>query len=122
MGGGLGDSAIAITAPSTAQSVLLGIAQGHKDEAIGPLIGHWHTHTLANGILGAVTTSLDVTDDGRYHYHFDIAESGIWQASNEKWTRTPQGATPVSGTYRFDGSDRVTCAAASGVTVWKRMN
>ena len=122
LGGGLGDSAIAITAPGTAQSVLLGTAQGRKDEAIRPLIGHWHTHTPANGILGAVTTSLDVTDDGRYHYHFDIAESGIWQASNEKWTRTPQGATPVSGAYKFDGNDRVTCAAASGVTVWKRVN
>jgi hypothetical protein len=122
LGGVAGDSAIAITAPATAQSVLLGTAQGREGEAIGPLVGHWYTHAPANGILGAVTTSLDVTHDGHYHYHFDIAESGIWQASDGKWTRTPQGALPASGTYRFDGSNRVTCAATNGVTTWNRVN
>ena len=122
LGGSVGESAIAITAPATSQSVLLGMAQGLGGEAIGPLVGHWYTHTPANGILGAVTTSLDVTRDGHYHYHFDIAESGIWQASDGKWTRTPQGAIPVSGTYKFDGSDRVTCAAANGMTTWNRVN
>jgi hypothetical protein len=122
LGGQVGDSAIAITAPATSQSVLLGTAQGREGEAIGPLVGHWYTHTPANGMLGAVTTSLDVTHDGHYHYHFDIAESGIWQASDGKWTRTPQGAMPVSGTYKFDGGDRVTCVAPNGVTAWNRVN
>jgi hypothetical protein len=122
LGGTVGDSAIAITAPATAQSVLLGTAQGRAGEAIGPLVGHWYTHTPANGILGAVSTSLDVTHDGHYHYHFDIAESGIWQASDGKWTRTPQGAITVSGTYKFDGSNHVTCAAANGVTTFDRVN
>ena len=121
LGGKIGDSSIAITAPATAQSVLLGTAQGQKGNAIGPLVGHWYTHTPANGMLGAVTTSLDVTHDGRYHYHFDIAESGLWRASDGKWTRTPQGAISISGTYRFDGTGRVTCAAANGLTIWKRV-
>jgi hypothetical protein len=122
LGGKIGDSAIAITAPATAQSVLLGTGRGLEGEAIGPLVGHWYTHTPANGMLGAVTTSLDVTHDGHYHYHFDIAESGIWEASDGKWTRTPQGAIPVSGTYQFDGSDRVICAAVNGTTTWTRVN
>ncbi len=122
LGGKIGDSAIAITALATAQSVLLGTGQGLEGEAIGPLVGHWYTHTPANGMLGAVTTSLDVTHDGHYHYHFDIAESGIWEASDGKWTRTPQGAIPVSGTYQFDGSDRVICAAVNGTTTWTRVN
>jgi hypothetical protein len=121
LGGRIGDGAIAITAIGTAQSVLLGTAHGREGEAIGPLVGHWYTHTPANGILGAVTTSFDVTDDGHYQYHFDIAESGIWQASDGKWTRTPQGAIPVSGTYKFDGNDRVDCASANGVTTWNRV-
>jgi TIR domain len=121
LGGRTGDSAIAITAPGTTQSVLLGTPQGREGKAIGPLVGHWYTHTQANGLLGDVTTSLDITDDGRYRYHFDIAESGIWQASNGKWTRTPAGSTPVSGTYKFDDRNHVTCVAATGTTVWARI-
>jgi hypothetical protein len=121
LGGKVGDSAIALTAAATAQSVLLGTAGGNPGEAIGLLVGHWYTHTPANGALGAVTTSLDVTRAGRYRYHFDIAETGIWQAADGKWARTPQGALPASGTYRFDGRDRVTCASANGETVWKRV-
>ncbi len=114
LGGKAGDSAIAITAPATAQSMLVGTPSGPG------LQGHWYTHTPANGALGAVTTSLDITPDGRYHYRFNIAESGIWQAADGKWTRTPQGALPASGTYQFKGSSRVTCVAASGVTEWVR--
>ncbi len=115
LGGKSGDSAIAITAPGTVQSMLVG-----TPAAPSGLAGHWYTHTQANGALGAVTTSLDITGDGRYHYRFNIAETGIWQAADGKWTRTPQGALPASGTYQFKGSDQVTCAAASGVTVWER--
>jgi hypothetical protein len=116
LGGKSGDSAIAITAPGTVQSMLVGTPSGPTG-----LAGHWYTHTPANGALGAVTTSLDITPDGRYHYRFNIAESGVWQAADGKWTRTPQGALPASGTYQFKGSDQVTCVAASGVTVWTRV-
>ncbi len=121
LGGKVGDSAIAITAPGTSQSVLLGSAQGREGEAAGPLVGHWYTHTPANGLLGAVTTSLDITHDGHYHYRFGIAESGMWQASDGKWTRTPQGAIPISGSYKFDGNNRVTAADPYGVAIWDRV-
>jgi hypothetical protein len=120
LGGKAGDSAIALTAPATEESLLVGTPLGNSSDAIGPLVGHWYTHTPANGALGAVTTALDITSDGHYHYRFDISESGLWQASNGNWTRTPQAALPVSGTYQFHGSDQVTCAASSGVTVWER--
>ncbi len=115
LGGMSSDSAIAITAPATEQSMLVGTPAGQTG-----LQGHWYTHTPANGALGAVTTSLDITASNRYHYRFNIAESGIWQAADGKWNRTPQGALPASGTYQFKGSSRVTCVAASGVTVWAR--
>ena len=32
----------------------------------------------------------------------------------------PPGGLPVTGTYQFDGSDRVTAAGGGGVTVWVR--
>jgi hypothetical protein len=120
LGGKAGDSAIALSAPATAQSLLVGTPAGNSGDAIGPLEGHWYTNTPANGALGAVSTALDITPDGRYHYRFDISETGLWQASNGNWTRTPQGALPASGTYQFDGSDQVTCASSAGVTVWQR--
>jgi hypothetical protein len=91
-------------------------------EARTGLLGNWYTHTPASGVLGAVTTSLDITADGRYHYRFDIAESGIWQAAEGKWTRTPQGAPVVSGTYQFKGSNEVICVAAAGATTWSRVS
>ena len=116
LGGKAGDSAIAITAPGTAQSMLVG-----SPSAPSGLAGHWYTHTPANGILGAVTTALDVTADGRYHYRFDIAETGMWQAADGKWTRTPQAAPVVSGTYQFRGGDEVICVAATGATTWARV-
>lgn len=116
LGGKPGDSAIALSAPATAQSMLVGTPAGPAG-----LAGHWYTHTPANGILGAVTTSLDISADGRYRYSFNIAESGLWQAADGKWSRTPQGALPVNGTYQFKGSDQVTCIATTGATVWSRV-
>jgi TIR domain len=116
LGGQPGEGAIAITAPGTQQSMLVGKSGG------AGLTGHWYTHTPANPAIGAVTTSLDVTPDGRYHYHFAIGESGVWQAADGKWTRSPQGMMPTSGTYKFNGADRVTCAASNGATVWKRVD
>lgn len=114
LGGHAGDSALALNAPGMAQSMLAGAAI-----ATG-LTGHWFTHTAPNGILGAVTTTLDVTANGHYHYHFDIAEDGSWQAANGKWTTTPEGAVPRTSGYKFDGSDRVTLASDIGTWVWKR--
>ena len=114
LGGKAGDSAIALNGPGM-QSMLVG-----TPSVPAGLAGHWYTHTPANGLLGAVTTSLDITQDGSYHYRFSIAETGMWQAADGKWTRTPQGAPVVSGTYQFKGSDQVICVAAAGATTWVR--
>jgi hypothetical protein len=114
LGGQSGDSALGLNRPGASLSMLAG-APG----ATG-LTGHWTTHTSASGILGAVTTSLDVTANGHYHYHFDIAEAGAWQAANGKWTTTPENAAARTSNYKFDGSDRVTLASDIGTWIWKR--
>lgn len=114
LGGKPGESAIALMNLGTQQSMLVGTSTG------AGLTGHWYTHTPANPAIGAVDTALDITPDGRYHYHFRIAESGVWQAGDGKWTRSPQGMQPVSGTYTFEGRDRVTAVASTGTTVWTR--
>ncbi len=122
LGGKSTDGAIALSGSAGAQSTLVGISDGKPGEELAPVIGHWYTDTPANPAIGAVKTSLDITHDGRYRYRFHISESGMWQAADGKWTRTAQqGGMPVSGTYKFDGHDRVTCAAATGITVWKRV-
>jgi hypothetical protein len=121
LGGKSTDGAISLSGSAGSQSTLVGLSDGRPGEILGPLMGHWYTDTPANPAIGAVKTYLDITHDGRYRYRFRIAESGMWQAADGKWTRTPQGGIPASGTYKFDGHDRVTCAAANGVTIWKRV-
>ena len=115
LGGKSGESLIALTATGMQQSTLVGTPAGPG------LAGHWYVHSPANPMSGAVTASLDITGDGHYRYHFLVEESGMWQAADGKWTRSPQGMTPVSGTYKFDGSREVTCVASNGTTVWKRV-
>jgi hypothetical protein len=121
MGGQIGESAIGLTGPNL-DAVLVGRPSGSPSEDLGPLVGHWHSASGATGMLEKLTTSLDVTLSGRYSYRFNVAESGIWEATDGKWTRTAIGAAPVAGTYKFDGSDQVTCVAATGETVWKRVS
>jgi hypothetical protein len=114
LGGRSGDSALALNRPGAGLSMLAG-----APNATG-LAGHWTTHAPASGVLGAITTTLDVMADGRYHYHFDIAEAGNWQAANGRWTTTPENAAARTSNYKFDGSDRVTLASDIGTWVWKR--
>lgn len=121
MGGQVGDSAIGLTAPNM-DAVLMGRPSQTSDGSLGPITGHWRSASAATGMLDKLTTSLDVTPEGRYAYRFDVAESGIWEATNGKWTRTAMGAAPVTGTYKFADNDHVTCVAATGETVWKRVS
>jgi len=122
-GGKTTDGSIALAGSAGAQSVLVGNPSGAAPNSpLSRVIGHWYTDTPANAAIGAVKTSLDITADGHYRYWFQIAESGLWQAADGKWTRTPSGSVPVSGTYKFDGHDRVTCASSVGSTVWKRID
>jgi len=123
LGGKTTDGSIALAGPAGAQSVLVGNPSGNVPRnPLSRVIGHWYTDTPANPAIGAVKTSLDITADGHYRYWFQIAESGMWQAADGKWTRTPSGSVPVSGTYKFDGHDRVTCASSAGTTIWKRVD
>ncbi|HVZ68031.1 MAG TPA: toll/interleukin-1 receptor domain-containing protein [Rhizomicrobium sp.] len=123
LGGKPTDGSIALSYPGGAQSVLVGNPSGAApDSPLSRVIGHWFTDTPANAAIGAVKTSLDITPDGRYRYYFQIAESGMWQAADGKWTRTPSGSVPVTGTYKFDGHDRVICASNGGTTIWKRLD
>jgi hypothetical protein len=114
LGGKAGDSAIAIQNMGGMQSMLVGTSQGQG------LVGHWYTDTPANAAIGAVKTALDVSADGHYRYHFQISETGIFQAADGKWTRTRANHMPVTGTYKFDGGSRVTTAGSDGTISWVR--
>lgn len=125
LGGQPGESAIALTAPPPmVQATLVGTPsrQGGSGGGITPIVGHWHVDTPANGAIAEIHVSLDIGTDGRYRFRGESRESGLWQAVEGKWTRTPQGAPTASGTYEFAGRDRVTCAGVTGTTVWRRVD
>ncbi len=114
LGGQPGEVGILLDSPGLQQSMLVGTSRGPG------LTGHWYTDTPAAGPIDAIKTSLDVTPDGRYTYKFSFIESGTFQAANGQWTRTRQGSMPVTGTYKFDGSNRVIASGGGGTTVWVR--
>jgi hypothetical protein len=123
LGGQAGEGAIALTPPPPmVQATLAGMPAGPNGGGIAPIVGHWHVDTGANGAIAEIHVSLDIGADGRYRFHGETRESGLWQAVDGKWTRTPQGAPPASGTYEFDGRNTVTCAGVTGTTVWSRTN
>ena len=94
------------------------------------IAGVWHiggegapatsTNAGVNGVMGPARLDLTITPDGHYRARFSMEETGIWQAADGKWTRTPQFGLAVSGTYQFDGRNKVTIAGTTGATVWKR--
>jgi len=114
LGGESGDGAIALTAPGSAQSILPGSAQGPG------LAGHWAAHTPAMGPLDAASTALDITPDGHYQFHFQFQQTGLFQTGDGTWSRNKPGQPPVTGTFKFDGKNRVTAAGGGGVTIWVR--
>ena len=114
LGGQAGEGGILLDSPGLQQSMLVGTSRGPG------LTGHWYTDTPAAGPIDAIKTALDVTPEGHYTYKFSFIESGTFQAANGQWTRTRQGAMPVTGTYKFDGSDRVTASGGGGTTLWVR--
>jgi hypothetical protein len=114
LGGKPSDAALILNTLGTGQSILMGNSSGPG------IVGHWYTDTPSVGPIDAIQTSLDVTPDGRYHYRFRFSEAGTFEAKDGKWTRTRPNTLPVTGTYKFDGGDRVTAAGGGGVTVWVR--
>jgi len=115
-GGEPGDEGIVLNPPSPFMQVSM-VGKSHG----GGVTGAWRFKNQVNGMITTPEVLLVVGDDGRYRFHADLNEKGLWIASDGKWTRTPQAVSEkVEGTYAFDGADRVTCAAANGVTVWVR--
>jgi hypothetical protein len=85
------------------------------------IAGEWRFKSQVNGMVATPQVVLTISEDGHYKFRGELDEQGLFTAADGKWTRTPQGAfQPVTGTYVFDGADRVTCAAANGTTIWVR--
>jgi hypothetical protein len=121
LGGQAGESALALTpAPPMLQTTLAGTPAGRGSGGLDAIIGHWHIDVPANGVIAETHVSLDIAADGRYRFRGETRENGLWDAADGKWTRTPQGAPPQSGTYRFDGRNRVTYAGVTGTSAWVR--
>jgi hypothetical protein len=121
LGGDAGDSGLVLN-PS---APLIQITLPGKPEAAaqGPLAavaGRWSSSSPSYGTGATITLALEIVPEGRYSFHAGSHESGLWQAENGKWTRTPQNRAPLRGTYEFEGSDRVRCVDGTGVTVWTR--
>ena len=71
-------------------------------------------------LFRSTQVTLEISGNGHYRFRGELDENGMMTAADGKWTRTPQNGQPISGTYVFDGRDRVTAAAATGTTVWER--
>lgn len=115
-GGKPGDQGLLLNPPSPYQQVsMVGKPLG------AGLAGEWRYKNQVNGMVVTPQVTLNIGTDGRYRFRADLNEKGLWTAGDGKWTRAPQAVSEeVKGTYAFDGNDRVTCAAANGVTVWAR--
>jgi hypothetical protein len=115
-GGEPGDEGIVLNPPSPFMQVSM-VGKSHGSGVTGA----WRFKNQVNGMITTPQVLLVVGDDGRYRFHADLNEKGLWIAADGKWTRTPQTVSEkIEGTYAFDGADRVTCAAANGTTVWVR--
>ncbi len=123
VGGRDGESALLLVAePRTVQAMLAGTPAGQVFGAVPPIAGHWHADVRVAGRMAETSAVLDIAADGRYRFRGQTRDSGLWEAADGKWTRRPQDAPVESGTYRFDGPDRVTTAGITGTTVWRRID
>jgi hypothetical protein len=122
-GGNSGDMGLVLDPPfPMVQATLVGMPHARgRGGGIDRVAGTWRFRALGNPMLQAVAVELEIKGDGTYRFNGALDESGMMTAADGKWTRTPQLGPPVSGTYVFDGGDRVTAAAANGTTVWERV-
>ena len=121
-GGKEGDQGLVLNPPSPlVQASLVGKPLSAFGTPLEKIAGEWRFKNQVNGMVATPQVILTISADGRYRFRGELDEQGLWTSGDGKWTRTPQGAfQPISGTYAFDGYDRVTCAAANGTTIWKR--
>ena len=122
-GGKPGDQGLVLNPSSPfVQVSLVGKPLSAFGAPLNRIAGEWRFKNQVNGMVTTPQVTLNIGADGRYRFRADLDERGLWTAADGKWTRTPQAVSqPVTGTYAFDGSDRVTCAAANGSTVWVRV-
>ena len=122
-GGEPGDQGLVLNPSSPfVQVSLVGKPLSAFGAPLNRIAGEWRFKNQVNGMVTTPQVTLNIGADGRYRFRADLDERGLWTAADGKWTRTPQAVSqPVTGTYAFDGSDRVTCAAANGSTVWVRV-
>jgi hypothetical protein len=114
IGGKPGDSSFALNWPYGQVTLV-----GRPATLSQRIVGHWHSETQFGGTFNV---TLDIMPDGTYRYRVQVAESGIWQALDGRWTQTPVGFTVTFGTYKFQDKDTVVCAAPDRAFVWKRIS
>ena len=118
-----GDMGLVLNPPfPMVQATLVGmpLARG-LGSGLARVAGVWRFRAYGNPMMPTTAVELEITADGHYHFKGGFDENGMLVAGDGKWTRTPQVGQPVSGTYVFDSGDKVTCAAATGTTVWERV-
>ena len=83
------------------------------------VIGQWHDK---NAMIGYDTYALDldIGVDSTYRLRVSRAETGLFEAKNGRWTRTPNAGPPVSGTYTFSSADLVTMVSSNSSIRWRR--
>jgi hypothetical protein len=121
-GGKEGDLGLVLNPPAPwVQASLVGKPLYAFGTPLQKISGEWRFKSQVNGMVATPQVTLAISEDGRYRFRGEFDEKGLWTAGDGKWTRTAQGAfQPVTGTYAFEGRDRVTTAAAIGTTVWVR--
>lgn len=121
IGGLPGEGTIALGAtPPVLTSVLAGRPTEPSGRDIAAIAGRWHVDVAASATNPELHVALEVSREGRYRFRGESRESGLWRAEEGQWTRTPSGGPAVSGTYVFEGQDRVTFATSTGTTTWRR--
>lgn len=117
-GGEPGDSGLTMDPPfPLTQTTFVGKPDPNAAGPAAKIAATWHFR----GMAGAqADNTLVITADGHYRFQIVVKEQGVWQAADGKFTRTPQNGVPINGTYKFDGSSRVTTASPKDTYVWKK--
>lgn len=117
-GGAPGDGGLVMDPPfPLTQTTYVGRPDPKASGPTAKIAGTWHFR----GLSGAkADNTLVITADGHYRYSLVVKEQGVWQAADGKFSRTPQNGVAINGTYKFDGSSRVTTASPKDTYVWKK--
>lgn len=122
IGGKPGDFGLLLSGqPPVQPSLFAGTpATPGSTESLAAVAGTWRVDLAPSGVLPEIHVTFEIGADGRYRFRGQTREAGLWRAAEGAWTRTPQSGPADSGTYTFDGRDRLTTAGAGGTMVWRR--